>query len=482
MTEKQIETALKSNRNLFITGAAGTGKSYLLSKYIENNDNVLVCAPTGIAALNIGGETMHKVFHIPVPAYEAPSFAKNKKGALTTTMLKPIIQADTIIIDEISMARNDAFSFMIKVIRKAEKIKGSKIRIIVCGDFNQLPPVVKKEDIKLMKKFNFDESGFVFTTQEWKSCNFKVVELKKVKRQNNQEFINELNKIRNNDTSNLNYWKQFVNDNPNYNDSIVICGTNAEADRINQEYLNSLPGDLKALKSVKEGRCSSGYIDDIILVKENCKIIFTVNDVIFGKYKNGSFGTLKYINNDSVTVEVETEKGKQDIFVKPHKYTIYTYNCVNGKLNKKEIGAIVQYPFKVAKAITIHKSQGQTFERAIISPEIFASGQLYVALSRISNPKGLILLNEITKENVIVDKNVIKFYKNNFKWEIKKVTKIKTTSTKKKKTKSIINKNKKTNTKQKTVVKSRAKQNTKNNSKSKVIKKNNTTKKLNKKK
>ena len=418
MTEKQIDAAFNSSRNLFLTGPAGTGKSYTLNKYIESHENILMCAPTGIAALNIGGDTMHRLFHIPVPAYESPSFAKNKKGAITQSMLKVIAQADTIIIDEISMARNDVFSFAIKVIRKAEKLKGSKIRLIVCGDFSQLPPVVKKTEHALMKKFGFDLSGYAFTTPEWKSCNFKVVELTEVKRQSDLEFITELNKIRVGNFETLDYWKQFVNKNTDYKNSVVICGTNAEADRINKEYLDSLDGEIKVLQSFKEGYCTSGYIDDIILVKEGCRIIFNANDNIKKKYSNGTFGTLKRIDVNYVIVDIDGE----DVVVKKHDYPIYSYTCTKNVLTKKELGVIHQYPFKLGKAITIHKSQGQTFDNVIISPEIFAAGQLYVALSRVRSPQGFVLLDELKPEYLIIDDNVKKFYAGNYTFDVKKKT------------------------------------------------------------
>ena len=426
MTEKQIETALNGSRNLFITGPAGTGKSYLLNKYIEEHDNVLVCAPTGIAALNIGGDTMHKVFHIPVPAFESPSFAKGKKGAITKGQLDVIAKADTIIIDEISMCRNDVFSYAVKVIRKAEKVKGSKIKVIVCGDFSQLPPVVQKKEIPIMKKFGLDISGFAFTTQEWKSMNFKVIELTDVKRQNDIEFINELNKLRIGDYSNLEYFNQFVNENPDYDEAICICGTNAEAERINNEYLESLPGNTSVLQSRKEGRCGTGFINDFILIKEGARVIFTSNDLIGGKYKNGTFGTIKYINSENVTVTID---GKDETIWRQD-YPVYSFSVSGNVLNKKEIGVIHQYPFKLGKAITIHKSQGQTFDKVIISPEIFAAGQLYVVLSRVKSTDGLFLLREVLPEHLIIDSNVEKFYKNNYTWDVKKKTTAKKTTVK----------------------------------------------------
>lgn len=425
MTESQIKKAFASNRNIFLTGAAGTGKTYYLNQYMaENPDlNFIVCAPTGLAALNLGGDTMHKVFHIPVPAFESPSFAKGKKGAITQSMLKPLIEADVIIIDEISMARNDTFSFAIKVIRKAERLKGNKIRIIVCGDFSQLPPVVKKTDEKLMKKAGFDVSGFAFTTSEWKSCNFKVIELSEVKRQKDTDFINELNKVRIGDYSNIEYFNQFVTENPDYDDAICICGTNAEADKINQDYLDSVDGYMAVLRAEKEGRCSMGIIDDMIIVKVGCRVIFTSNDNIRGKFKNGTFGRIVAIKDDCVAVDID---GKV-VDVYKMDYSMYSYSVTGNTFTKKEVGKIRQYPFKIGKAITIHKSQGQTFEKAVISPKVFAAGQLYVALSRVTSPDGLQLTEPLSADMLILNEVVEEFYRNGYKFDVKPAKKTKVT-------------------------------------------------------
>lgn len=441
MTDKQLETILNGSRNLFLTGPAGTGKSHILNKYITNHNNVLICAPTGIAALNINGETMHKQFHIPVPAYDTPSFAKGKKGAITNAQLKIIAQADTIIIDEISMCRNDVFRFAVKVIRKAEKIKGSKIRIIVSGDFSQLPPVIKKGEDKLMKKFGLDASGYAFTTQEWKSLNFKVVELTEIKRQDDIEFIKILNDIRLGTDAHIDYFNEFVNENPDTDDAIIICGTNAEADRLNQEYLDSIDEPAIVFQARKEGRANytSGFNNDMIVAKIGAKIIFTSNDTRKGLYKNGTFGVIKGVTDNTVLVDINgkvAEIWRQD-------YPIYQYSATGNSLNKKEVGMIKQFPFKIGKAITIHKSQGQTFEKVIISPEIFAAGQLYVVLSRVKSAEGITLLKSIQPEHLIIDPIVEKFYKQGYTWNPAKqtssVTK-KTTTTEK----SIVTNKKKT--------------------------------------
>lgn len=432
MTDKQIETALKSTKNLFFTGPAGTGKSYWMNKaidmFVAEGKSVVVCASTGIAALILGGDTAHRVFHIPVGTSAAgPSFAKGKKGALTKSMLNVLIAADVIIIDEISMLKNADFAWAIKVLRKAEKFKGSKIRVIVSGDFSQLLPVVTKSDAKLLRKFKFDESGLAFTTSEWKSMNFKVIELTEIKRQDDVEFVEHLHGIRLGDVKALSYFDQFVTDTPDYEDAVCICGTNAESDRINMEYLNSLDGQPVALVAEKTGRCTSGMVDDIIVVKPGARIIFTANDVQKGAYCNGQFGKITAIGSGQVFVEID---GKE-VIIKPQEFRIYAYSATGGKLTKKELGCIKQFPFKLGKAITIHKSQGQTFEKVIFSPKIFAAGQLYVALSRVRGPEGLQITEPIDPSAVMISELVKKFYKDGYVWKAVKTRTATSTGTKK---------------------------------------------------
>lgn len=406
--EKLIEKYLfGSDKNIFLTGAAGTGKSTLLKQYIETHENTLVCASTGTAAADMEGDTMHRVFSIPVPAYGA-SLSK-----ITASKLKELVMADTVIIDEISMCRNDVFTFMAKVLRKAEKLKGKKIRLIVSGDFSQLAPVVKKEEIKFLKKFGFHESGFAFTCKEWKSFHFKVICMEEVRRQENRDFVAMLQKARVCDKSCIPYFNGFVlNDYPE--DAIRICGTNAEADRLNKEYLDSLPGMPFAFQAKKTGRTAGVMIDDIILLKENARVYFTSNDNKKGLWQNGTFGVIKALHEGYV--EVKTKDAV--IMVGPVKTSIYSYKVNGAMLEKKEIGSITQIPLKIAKAITIHKSQGKTFDSAVISPEIFAPGQLYVALSRVRSPEGLFLTKPVDFTALRPDIIVDKFYKGGYTYEI----------------------------------------------------------------
>ncbi len=417
--DKEIQKYLfDSDKNIFLTGQAGTGKSTLLKKYIETHKNTIVCAPTGVAAVNVGGDTMHKVFSIPVPAYGA------NISKVTPSKIKELIMADCVIIDEISMARNDVFSFAMRVLKKAEKLKGKKIRVILCGDFSQLPPVVRKEDIKYLKKFGYDISGFAFTTKEWKALNLKTIELIDIKRQSDKTFIEELNKVRIGDLSCIPYFNSFLTD-KTPKDAICVCGTNAEADRLNKEYLDSIEGAPIAYQAEKSGRTANSNIDEIILLKKGAKVFFTINDVVNEEYRNGTFGIVKDLNEKCVTVDID---GKE-VIVFPHKNSIYSYKVENGMLNKKEIGSVSQIPLKLAKAITIHKSQGKTFDNVLLSPQIFAPGQLYVALSRVRNPENFYLSTPIVEEYIKLDPIVQKFYDNGYTYEIKKTTTTKTIRT-----------------------------------------------------
>lgn len=444
MTDKQIETALNGTRNLFFTGPAGTGKSYWMNKAVamfeEKGQKVVTCASTGIAALVIGGDTAHRVFHIPVGTSAAgPSFAKGKKGALTKSMLNVLIAADVVMLDEVSMFKNADFAWAVKVLRKAEKFKGSKIRLIVSGDFSQLLPVVTKADAKILKKFKFDESGLAFTTSEWKSMNFKVIELTEIKRQDDVEFVEHLHGIRRGDVKHLSYFDRFVTDTPDYDDAVCICGTNAEADRLNTEYLNSLPGQPVALMAEKRGYCSTGLVDNVIAIKPGARIIFTANDVRENKYFNGQFGKVLAIGETQVIIEI----AGMPVIIKPQEFKMYAYSAAGGNLTKKELGCIKQYPFKLGKAITIHKSQGQTFDKVIFSPKIFAEGQLYVALSRVRTPEGLQITEPIDPSSVMVSDKVAKFYKDGYVWKAVKTrtaSKPKTTVPAKKTSKTAVKK------------------------------------------
>lgn len=421
--DKIKELLFHSDKNLFITGPGGTGKTYLINQYLSSTANAIVCGTTGMAAANIGGDTMHRIFAIPVPACGADL----KK--IDQSRIKPLIKADVVIIDEISMCRNDTFAFMYKVLKKAERIKGKRIRLIVVGDFSQLPPVVTTADAKLLKKFGFDTSGFAFTTKEWGTCKFTVCELTEVRRQNDVEFIKELHRARLADKKCIPYFNRFLTDTPP-DDVIRLCGTNAEVEKINRMYLDSLPGVPIPYQSTKEGRTTGNYVDDIILLKVGARVVFLANDTKC-QYRNGQMGTVLSCSIDHVLVQVD---GKQ-IAVYQHEFIHYEYKVKNNALLRDEVGVVKQIPLRLAAAITIHKSQGKTFDAMVLSPKIFAAGQLYVALSRVTGPDGLYLTEPVVEDYLMSDKTVLKFYKNGYTWTYKRNKTATTSATKSSKVK-----------------------------------------------
>lgn len=413
--------------NVFLTGPAGTGKTYAINDYIKTHPNTLLCASTGTAAVNIGGSTAHRLFSIPVPAYGADP------GKVPPSQLKVFAEADAVIIDEISMLRNDAFSFAARVLHRAEKLFGKKIRLIVSGDFSQLPPIVKKTEERFFTRYGFNKSGFCFTTKEWQDYKFKVVELGEIKRQNDREFIKELYRLRTGSQSSLPYFNKHVSK-VFPDDAVHLCGTNQEAEKINQDYLDKIDAPLSAYQAVKKGITGKELpCDEIVLIKKGCRVMFTANDTILdadgnlntefgdrqgtGRYTNGMTGTVKETGNDYV--DVETESGKL-VHVEKHKWSIYKYavDRQSMALKKTEIGSVQQIPLKVAKAVTIHKSQGKTFDRAVIRPNIFAAGQLYVALSRLTSSEGLYLTEPVTEEAIKTDPVVKKFYEAGYKYDV----------------------------------------------------------------
>ena len=406
-------------QNIFITGQAGTGKTYWINDFIRNHENVIVAASTGTAAIDIGGVTMHRLFSVPIPAYGANPMK------VPESKLEVFRNCDTIIIDEISMCRNDVFAFSMKILHRAEKLFKRKIQVIVSGDFSQLPPVIKKSDLSYLKKYGFDPSGYAFTTKEWQDLNFKIMEMSDIKRQKDREYIEQLGSLRRGDASCISYFNQFVSDVYPEN-AVYICGTNREAAMLNNEYLDGIDGEVIAYRAKIEGTVGKELpCEDILLLKVGCRVMFTVNDVRsfdgIGQYQNGTCGTVKDVFLDSVLVELDTG---ERILVEENVWKVYDYKTSRetGELTRTERGSVRQLPLKVAKAITIHKSQGKTFECAVISPDIFASGQLYVALSRVQSPDGLILTRELDENAIIQNDLVEKFYSDGYTYKIPAAT------------------------------------------------------------
>lgn len=405
-TNKQALAVLKRGKNIFLTGQAGTGKSHVLTQYIldceSKNKKVLVCAPTGIAALNLNGITMHQAFNIPIPAYG--HYANEiKKGRI-----KQAMEADVIIIDEISMCRVDVFEYFGYVIDFLQK-QNRNPQIIVSGDFYQLPPVIPQDEMKYIKKYGFDVSGYCFTSRYWKKMNFKPVTLTQSIRQNDTDFVENLGLLRVGNPQCLPYFNQFVRTPQNNNDIIKICASNNDVDTINQQALESI-----AQKEHVYDACITGNYDkefptkEKLTLKVGAKILFVANDVAYNKYHNGTIGIITQCRKDHIRVSID---GAKSIKVNYKEWVLSDAETIGIDHKAIQLGTFSQLPVKLAYGMTMHKTQGQTYEAAVISPGNFTDGQLYVALSRLSDAQGLYLTREIYEDDIKTNDMVSKFYK-----------------------------------------------------------------------
>lgn len=403
---------MKSGKNIFLTGEAGTGKSFVTSAFIdwcdENNKNILVTAPTGIAAINIQGETIHRAFELDFsPKINAPHKVPRVMKA-----------TNVVLIDEISMCRVDVFEYVMKTIHLAEKKYKKKIQIILVGDFFQLPPVVTK-DIKGILSYKWKSKDFyAFESEEWEKANLSYVMLKKVVRQNEPEFIENLNKARYGDRSCAQYFNTRYTEKDNK--GINITAWNQDAQKINETQLAKLEGKVWKSNAEYSGSFKAGdcLAEDELALKVGARVMTLVNDKAM-LYQNGSLGTVTALKKGSISVKlddsgyvVEIEKHTW----KSYKYTMEDATDDKGeeikKLKKEISGTCEQFPVKLAYAITMHKSQGQTFDSVRLYPKTFSAGQLYVALSRAKTIEGLTLAKPMDPWSLRSDISVKDFYNN----------------------------------------------------------------------
>lgn len=412
-SQKEAYECMMDGENVFLTGEAGTGKSFVINKFIKEkeleNKNILVCAPTGIAAINIGGVTIHRCFQAPIE----PQINKR-----ISKVPNAVQEADIIIIDEISMCRIDLFDYVARVIIKAEEKCLKRKQVIVVGDFFQLPPVTIKEDYEVLKEIypNYNK-GFAFESSNWKDFDFKMIVLKDVVRQSDTMFIKELNKIRIGDKRSVEFFNRNASQTKIEN-GIVLCATNAVADKINQEELKKIKKRTKIFKAKVTGdvKATDKPTSDEVKLKVGARVIVLINDTVKSQYQNGSLGDVIEIREDSVDVLLDQNQsivtfGMHEWIVENYTLTQEHIEGVNyQKLKKKKVGSFIQIPLKLAYAITIHKSQGQTYDKVNLIPYSFDCGQLYVALSRVKSLEGLCLINRMRQEDLICNDHVKKFY------------------------------------------------------------------------
>ncbi len=406
--QKTALDVLMSGQNSFVTGNAGTGKSVLLRRFAkkakEADKRVLICAPTGIAAINVGGVTIHR-------AFSAPSSAMEKNYPVSRTNLS----FDVIIMDEVSMCRMDLFAYVVRSIRHSERKTGRNIQFVVFGDFYQLPPVVQNTDAMFLRQQYPDEfrAGYAFESQEWKAEQFTVIQLRQVVRQANGKFVRALNQARVGDKGCIEYLNNSSQPQPLPN-GIYLAGRNKTVNDYNEQKLAA----LTEKEVIYKAQCSGDVTDrdkvapEKLRLKPGCRVMTLCNDPQ-KQYQNGSLGTVTMCGKSSVNVHLDNGK---DVSLGAYIWIIQGIRTVkdkqgNEKLEVCAVGTYNQIPLKLAYAVTIHKSQGQTFDNINLSPDAWEAGQLYIALSRVRSIQGLYLEQGIRERALKVSPLVTEFYR-----------------------------------------------------------------------
>lgn len=424
----------QTKKNIFLTGKAGTGKTTLLNEIKKNTlKQAIVVAPTGIAALNAGGVTIHSMFQLPFGAF-VPDHNVNhhfssaikietkdslmRNFQMNKQRIEIIRNTELMIIDEVSMLRADlldAIDWKLRNIRKKNVAFGG-LQVLFIGDLMQLPPVVKNEEWDVLKKYY--EGIYFFNAQVMRENPPLYIELDKIFRQDDPTFIQVLNNLRDNkisevDTKVLNQYVKPDFDINKETGYITLTTHNYKADQINQKQLDHLPA-----KSVKfEAEINGDFpahmypIDTTLELKVGAQVMFIKNDISQEKlFFNGKMGIIKEVNPSEIVVSFPDEKTTIEVEKFEWENVKYSIDDNTKEIKEETVGKFVQYPLKLAWAITVHKSQGLTFDKAVIDvSDAFAPGQAYVALSRLRSLAGLVLLKPFQSNAMQNNKNVIDY-------------------------------------------------------------------------
>ena len=415
--------ALLSGRNVFLSGNAGTGKSFVLNSFIEHLEEeevpYLAMAPTGIAALNLkSGTTIHRTLQIGHGLLD-PN--ERDRKALTRKVLD---KAEAVIIDEISMCRIDLFERVMNMVLSANR-KGRKKQVVVVGDFFQLPPVVTDNDRDiLLSWYPGNEEGYAFKSRLWQGMAFEPHVLTEVVRQSDPEFIGQLNLARIGDGSCIGYFNErSVSDRLRAPaEDLWLCATNRMASTINDERVEALvkagrEARMYTAMSYGDVKPSDKATDERLRLVEGARVMLLANMPDDG-LSNGSLGTVVTMDDGSVTVDFDDCLYEVEVEPKEWKVLKSTIRDAVGKDGKptqelvtETVGTFTQIPLRLAFAITIHKSQGQTFERCAVHTKVFGAGMLYVALSRCTTYDGLTVWPKIERSRLFANQAVIDFYR-----------------------------------------------------------------------
>ncbi len=425
----------QTNKSIFLTGKAGTGKTTLLKEIIATtHKNTVVVAPTGIAALNAGGVTIHSLFQLPfggfIPDTTDPQFADSfkleskstlgrhfKMSAVKRNVIKSM---ELLIIDEVSMLRADlldAIDFMMQTVRKNRRPFGGA-QVLFIGDLLQLPPIVKPQEWRFLSKYY--QGKYFFHSHVISQNPPLYIELDKIFRQTDNQFIEVLNNLRNNTitTDDLKILNQFVNPdfdlkkNPGF---ITLTTHNASADTINNKALSELEGESFTFKAqvIDDFPDRIFPVDEKLELKVGAQVMFIKNDLSFEKnYYNGKMGVVKQLGEKEIIVHFPEEDKTIEVERYEWQNIKYKVNDNSKEIEEQIMGTFTHFPLKLAWAITVHKSQGLTFEKAALDvSRVFQPGQAYVALSRLRSLKGLVLLAPIQMNGLKNDADVMLYSK-----------------------------------------------------------------------
>lgn len=408
-----------TGQNIFLTGKAGTGKTTFLRELKKHSPKrMIVVAPTGVAAINAGGMTIHSFFQLSFAPQVGNEDNPAKQKHFNKKKINIIRSLDLLVIDEISMVRADVLDAIDRVLRRyrrRDKPFGG-VQLLMIGDLQQLAPVVKNEEWNILRTVY--DTVFFFSSLALKQTSYVSVELTYVYRQQDDHFLDILNKVRDNkldrasaDALNKRYIPNF--EVPEDSDYITLCTHNTQAKRINDEKLGKLKTRINRQHASVQGKFPEySYPTDMELeLKEGAQVMFVKNDPEPEKrFYNGKIGKITYISGDEVRVQCPGDIEEIDVSPLVWSNVKYSVDEKTAEIKEEIEGTFEQLPLKTAWAITIHKSQGLTFERAVIDAQSsFAHGQVYVALSRCKTLEGMVLSSRISESSIISDSTVSSF-------------------------------------------------------------------------
>ncbi len=409
----------ETSENIFLTGKAGTGKTTFL-KYLKDNatKNIVVAAPTGVAAINAGGVTLHSLFQLPFhPFLPTKNHKEELLGKIRYNRQRQQLlrKMELLVIDEISMVRGDvmdAIDTILKSVRRNYDTPFGGVQLLCIGDLHQLPPVAQNHEWAILQEYY--TTPFFFDSLAIKEQMPLLIELNKIYRQKEDSFVRLLNKVRNNQMDADDFEDLHMRYDPLFSPMpgekyITLTSHNKQAAEINQRKIDNLFTNAFTFKAAIEEDFPEHIFpaEAELILKEGAQVMFLKNDLVAKRYFNGKIGVVKLLEHNKIIVDcdgIEIEVGKET-----WENTRYTLNRTDSKLEQETLGTFTQYPLRLAWAITIHKSQGLTFEKVMIDAGAsFSSGQVYVALSRCTSLEGIVLLSKLSSTTIFSNDSVIK--------------------------------------------------------------------------